>query len=64
MAFDFIQKPITEEKLEQVLLKIIQYLDTVKKDFMFHFRKNQFLVSMEDILYFEKKGRKVVIHTV
>lgn len=64
MTFDFIQKPITKEKLEQVLLKVIQYLDTVKKDFMFHFRKNQFLVSMEDILYFEKKGRKVVIHTI
>lgn len=64
MTFDFIQKPITEEKLEQVLLKVIQYLDMVKKDFIFYFRKNQFLVSIEDILYFEKRGRKVVIHTV
>lgn len=62
MTFDFIQKPITEEKLEQVLLKVIQYLDMVKKEFIFHFRKNQFVVSLEDILYFEKKGRKVVIH--
>jgi len=64
MTFDFIQKPMTEKKLEQVLLKVIQYLDIVKKDFMFHFRKNQFVISLEDILYFEKKGRKVIIHTV
>lgn len=63
-TFDFIVKPVTTEKMEPVLLKIIQYLDMARKDFVFSFRKNQFRLGQEDILYFEKKGRKVVIHTV
>ena len=31
---------------------------------MFQFRKNHFRVNCTDILYFEKKGRQAVIHTV
>lgn len=63
ITFDYISKPITAEKLESVLLKAMQYLNLIKQDFVFQFRKNQFRVSCEDILYFEKKGRQAVIHT-
>lgn len=64
ITFDYITKPITEEKLEAVLLKAVQYLDMVKKDFVFQFRKNHFRINCEEILYFEKKGRQAVIHTL
>lgn len=64
ITFDYISKPITVQKLESVLLKAMQYLHLIKRDFVFQFRKNQFRVGCDDILYFEKKGRQTVIHTV
>lgn len=41
-----------------------QYLHMIKRDFVFQFRKNQFRISCDDIVYFEKKGRQAVIHTI
>ena len=64
ITFDYISKPITVEKLESILLKAMQYLHLIKSDFVFQFRKNQFSVGCDDILYFEKKGRQAVIHTI
>lgn len=64
VTFDYISKPITTEKLESVLVKAMRYLDMIRQDFVFQFRKNHFRVSCDDILYFEKKGRQAVIHTV
>ncbi|MDE7266759.1 MAG: LytTR family DNA-binding domain-containing protein [Lachnospiraceae bacterium] len=63
-TFDFIPKPATIEKLESVIIKAMDYLDMVKQDFVFQFCKKQFRVSCVDILYFEKKGRQAVIHTI
>lgn len=64
VTFDYVAKPITAEKLESVLRKAMSYLNLIKRDFVFQFRKNQFRVGCDDILYFEKKGRQAVIHTV
>jgi len=64
ITFDYISKPITKEKLESVILKAMQYLHMIRQDFVFQFRKNQFRLSCDDILYFEKKGRQAVIHTL
>lgn len=64
ITFDYISKPITFEKIESVLLKAMNYLNMIKQDFVFQFRKNHFRVSCDDILYFEKKGRQAVIHTL
>lgn len=64
ITFDYISKPITAEKLESVLLKAMNYLDMIKQDFVFQFRKNHFRISCDEILYFEKKGRQAIIHTI
>ena len=64
ITFDYISKPITVKKLESVLLKAMRYLNLIKQDFVFQFRKNHFRVSCDDILYFEKNGRQAVIHTI
>lgn len=63
-TFAYIQKPVTVEKLEPVISRAIHYLEMVKQDFVFRFRKNHFRVSYGDILYIEKKGRQAVIHTI
>lgn len=63
-TFAYIQKPITIEKLESVLSRAVHYLEIIKQDFVFQFRRNQFRISYDDILYIEKKGRQAVIRTV
>lgn len=63
-TFAYLHKPVTAEKLEPVLSRAVQYLEMIKHDFVFHFRRNQFRVSYGDILYIEKKGRQAVIHTI
>lgn len=64
ITFDYILKPITEEKLESMLLKAMRHLQMLKRDFVFQYRKNHFRVNFEDILYFEKNGRQAVVHTI
>lgn len=64
ITFQYITKPITAEKLESVLSKAVAYLNMTKRDFVFQFRKCQFRISCDDILYIEKKGRQAVIHTI
>lgn len=63
-TFYYLSKPITIEKLEPVLVKAIKYLDLVRQDFLFKFRKDQFRINFEEILYFEKRGRRAYIHTI
>ncbi|MBQ4522876.1 MAG: response regulator transcription factor [Lachnospiraceae bacterium] len=63
VTFDYISKPITPEKLEKVLLKVIHYLDMVRKEFVFYFRKKEFCIWCEDIIYIKKKGRQAMIYT-
>lgn len=64
ITFDYILKPITEEKLEAVLVKAMRHLEMLKQDFVFQFCKSHFRIDCKDILYFEKNGRQVVIHTI
>lgn len=45
ITFDYISKPITVEKLESVLLKAMQYLHMIKRDFVFQFRKISFVLA-------------------
>lgn len=39
-------------------------MNSALKGVVFQFRKNQFRISCDDIVYFEKKGRQAVIHTI
>lgn len=64
ITFDYILKPITEEKLESTLSKAMRHLDMTKRDFVFKYRKDHFRISCDDIFYFEKNGRQVMIHTM
>lgn len=64
VTFDYIKKPITKERLEDVLQKAMEYLELTKRDFVFQYRKNYFRICCDDILYIEKSGRQAFIHTV
>lgn len=63
VTFDYIKKPITKERLADVLQKAVEYLELTKRDFVFQYRKNHFRIYCDDILYIEKSGRQAFIHT-
>ncbi|MCI8874710.1 MAG: response regulator transcription factor [Lachnospiraceae bacterium] len=62
-TFDFVIKPISVDKLESVIEKAMKYLDLLKQKFVFKYRKNQFSVNYDDILYIAKRGRQAMIYT-
>lgn len=63
VTFDFISKPITEERLRALLDKAETYLNRTDQSFLFTFRQCRYSLKYDEILYLEKRGRQVIIHT-
>lgn len=63
ITFDFIEKPLTFEKIKKVLEKTKKYLGVAKKSFVFSYRKNNYSIAFSNISYLEKEGRKVWVYT-
>lgn len=63
ITFDFIEKPLTFEKMKKVLEKTKKYLGVEKKSFVFSYRKNNYNIAFSNISYLEKEGRKVWVYT-
>ncbi|MEK5505785.1 LytTR family DNA-binding domain-containing protein [Paenibacillus sp. FSL P4-0113] len=61
--FDYILKPVTKNKLYPALNRAIKYLDFDISKFMFTFNKVFYSLSFNEIIYFEKNKRRVLIHT-
>jgi DNA-binding LytR/AlgR family response regulator len=64
ITFDFVEKPLTLEKLKRILEKIKKYFEATEKKFVFSYRKNNYSVAFSNISYLEKEGRKVWIYTI
>lgn len=63
ITFDFIEKPLTFEKMKNMLEKAKRYLGMAQKRFVFSYRKNSYSIVFSNISYLEKEGRKVWIYT-
>ena len=63
VTFDFIEKPISDEKLLQILERAATYLNITSQHFSFGYRASRFSLKYDRILYIEKKGRQALIHT-
>lgn len=63
VTFDFIPKPITEERLRLLLVKAETYLNMTNQSFSFSYRRSRYSLKFDEILYLEKKGRQAIIHT-
>ncbi|KAF1297100.1 hypothetical protein BAU15_05990 [Enterococcus sp. JM4C] len=61
-TFDYLIKPITEENLTSVLQRAQHYLALDKKYFHFSYKKINYVLDVDKILYFEKKGRIAYIY--
>lgn len=63
VTFDFIEKPISDEKLLQILERAATYLNITSQYFSFGYRASRYSLKYDRILYIEKKGRQALIHT-
>ena len=63
VTFDFIEKPISDEKLQQILERAATYLNITSQHFSFGYRASRYSLKYDRILYIEKKGRQALIHT-
>ena len=63
VTFDFIPKPITEDRLRLLFDKAETYLNLTNQNFSFSYRRSRYSLKFDEILYLEKKGRQAIIHT-
>ncbi|MDE7204384.1 MAG: LytTR family DNA-binding domain-containing protein [Lachnospiraceae bacterium] len=63
VTFDYIQKPITVERLRILLKKAETYLGMTNQSFSFSYGRSRYSLKFDEILYLEKKGRQALIHT-
>ena len=63
VTFDFIEKPISDEKLLQILERAATYLNITSQHFSFGYRASRYSLKYDRILYIEKKGRQALILT-
>lgn len=63
VTFDFIEKPISDEKLLQILERAATYLNITSQHFSFGYRASRYSLKYDRILYIEKKGRQALIQT-
>ena len=63
VTFDFIEKPISDEKLLQILERAATYLNITSQHFSFGYRASRYSLKYDRLLYIEKKGRQALIHT-
>ncbi len=61
---NFLIKPVKETDIVEQLKKSIAYIDRNKLIFSFSNNKDYYNLSYKDIIYFESRNRKVIIHTV
>lgn len=64
LAFNYLVKPLDDERVAQVLQNAIDYVVKRKKEFILKNGKVTQVIIYEKILYFESQKRKMIIHTV
>lgn len=62
-TLDFIEKPITDDRLKELILRAMVQLEMTNQNFSFSYRKNRQSLRSDDILYIEKRGRQAIIRT-
>lgn len=62
--FQFLIKPINEETVFSCLSKFFIYYLENNKRFEYTFENIKYCISINEIMYFESKGKKVIMHTL
>ena len=62
-TFDYLVKPLDEKRFCDSLRRAIKLIETEKIYFSFSYNHCYYNLPMKEIIFFEKNGRKVLIHT-
>ena len=60
--FAFLDKPVTEENLEEILRKAVRVVHTENERFRFFNSKRRYSIPLHQIMCFESNGRKICVH--
>lgn len=63
LAFNFIKKPIDNQRFQTVIEKAICYIEANKQKFSFVQNNTQKTISCSEIIYFESEKRKMLLFT-
>lgn len=61
-VFEFLLKPIDENRFEMCFLKAVRRIGSLQFYFRYQYKKQEFKLPCMDILFFESKVRKIIIH--
>lgn len=61
---DFLIKPITQERVDELLDMAVKLIDTNSKVFTCSGNGENYVIPIKDIYYMESSARKITIHTV
>ncbi|MDR2832921.1 MAG: LytTR family DNA-binding domain-containing protein [Streptococcaceae bacterium] len=61
-TFDYLNKPVTKEKMFDILERVEKFLDM--DVFTFSFNKKNYSIRYSTIIYFEKQLARIFIHTI
>lgn len=62
-TFDYLLKPLDRERFYQCLNRSLKILENTNHYFTFSYNHAYYKLPLKDIIFFEKDGRKVYIHT-
>lgn len=62
-TFDYLLKPINRDNLFTVIDRILNFIENTVDKFCYIKRNSQIIVSLKNVVYFEKQGRYVIIRT-
>ncbi|WP_086314720.1 hypothetical protein A5821_002332 [Enterococcus sp. 7F3_DIV0205] len=62
-AFDYLLKPIADDRLLETMTRATNYFNAIHAYFEFSFNRKLIVLTMNDIVYIAKSGRIAYIHT-
>lgn len=60
--FDYLLKPLDKQKTWEILAKAVRHLNEFPNQFSYLSEKTNFIIAKNDIYFFEKQKRKVIMH--
>ncbi len=61
-TFDFLSKPLQEERLEESIINLFNDINNSTKKFI-RLQNRNTIIAEDDIIYIERNGTKIVFHT-